>query len=305
MNGGTLTPPSPGVPGEGARGMINTYDIAYGLAVGASAPFWLIKPSSRRKVLAAFSQRMGDVPIRAGTQPTVMIHAVSLGEINATKMLVARLRELKPDLHIIISTTTETGYARAMELYGDNGRATQHLLLNEPPRPFTVIRYPLDFTSAISKTLDNLRPSVVALMELELWPNFISQCARRKIPVVLLNGRITESSFGRYKWIKPVVKRMLERISVVCAQDRTYARRFVELGARPERVQVTGTMKFDTASVADRVEGDAELAAALKLNPEALAGDRAGAAERIWVCGSSGPGEEELILTQFRALLAK
>src|SRR2546426_9453101 len=103
-----------------ALGMINTYDIAYGLAVGASAPFWLIKPSSRRKVFKAFSQRMGDVAVREGRQPAVMIHAVSLGEINATKMLVGRLRELKPDLHVIISTTTETGYARAMELYGSN-----------------------------------------------------------------------------------------------------------------------------------------------------------------------------------------
>ncbi|HEV8290683.1 MAG TPA: 3-deoxy-D-manno-octulosonic acid transferase [Tepidisphaeraceae bacterium] len=278
--------------------MINTYDIAYGLAVGASAPYWLIKPSSRRKVFEAFSQRMGDVPNREGTQPAVMIHAVSLGEINATRMLVARLRELKPDLHIIISTTTETGYARAMELYGSNGRATpSHLLIDEPPSPFTVIRYPLDFTGAISKVLDNLRPSVVALMELELWPNFISQCARRKIPVVLLNGRITETSFGRYKWIRPVVKRMLERVAVVCAQDPTYAKRFVELGARPERVQVTGTMKFDTASVADRVDGDEELASALRL--------RGGVAERIWVCGSSGPGEEEMILRQFRTLLTK
>src|SRR5438105_3110659 len=128
--------------------MINTYDIAYSLAVGASAPYWLVKTSSRRKVLQAFSQRMGDVPAREGTAPAVMIHAVSLGEINATKMLVARLRELKSDLHIIISTTTETGYARAMELYGGNGRpATPHLLLNEQPNPFTVIRYPLDFSS--------------------------------------------------------------------------------------------------------------------------------------------------------------
>src|SRR5436305_11286156 len=100
--------------------MINTYDIAYGLLVGVSAPFWLIKTSTRRKVFAAFSRRMGDVPMREGSQPAVMIHAVSLGEINATKMLVARLRELRPDLHVIISTTTETGYARAMELYGDN-----------------------------------------------------------------------------------------------------------------------------------------------------------------------------------------
>src|SRR5436190_21057224 len=165
--------------------MINTYDIAYGLAVGASAPYWLVKTSSRRKVLAAFSQRMGDVPAREGTGPAVMIHAVSLGEINATKLLVARLRELRPDLHIIISTTTETGFARAMELYGSNGRpATPHLLINQQPNPYTVIRYPLDFTGAVNKVLENLRPSVVALMELELWPNFIRQCARRKMPVV-------------------------------------------------------------------------------------------------------------------------
>src|SRR6185436_4369801 len=278
--------------------MINTYDIAYGLVVGASAPYWLIKPSSRRKVLSAFSQRMGDVPYREGTAPAVMIHAVSLGEINATRMLVSRLRELKPDLHFIISTTTETGFARAMELYGTNGRpATPHLLINEQPNPYTVIRYPLDFSGAINKVLDHLRPSVVGLMELELWPNFIRECAKRNIPVVLLNGRITETSFERYKWIRPVVKKMLERVSVVCAQDETYARRFVELGARPERVSVTGTMKFDTASVSDRVDGDEELAAALKL--------RSGGGERIWVCGSTGPGEEQIVLRQFRALLTR
>jgi 3-deoxy-D-manno-octulosonic-acid transferase len=292
--------------------MINTYDIAYGLAVGASAPFWLIKTSTRRKVLAAFSQRMGDVPHREGTHPAAMIHAVSLGEINATKMLVARLRELKPDLHIIISTTTDTGYARAMELYGNPANQTpQHLLLEGPAHPFTVIRYPLDFTPAVRKVLDHLRPSVVALMELELWPNFIRECANRNIPVVLLNGRITEPSFRKYKWIKPVVKRMLGRLSAVCAQDQNYANRFIELGAKPQCVQVTGTMKFDTATVADRVEGDEELAAALKLNPESLPtspsplGPRPSLPERLWVCGSTGPGEEELILQQFRTLLTK
>src|SRR5215204_3114127 len=127
--------------------MINTYDIAYSLGVMASAPFWLLHPRWRRKVRSAFSQRMGDVPLREGTAPAVMIHAVSLGEINATKMLVARLRELKPDLHIIISTTTETGFARAMELYGKNGQPPPpQQLLNQPANPYTVIRYPLDFT---------------------------------------------------------------------------------------------------------------------------------------------------------------
>ncbi len=297
--------------------MINTYDIAYSFLVGVSAPFWLVKPSTRRKVFSAFSQRMGDVPHREGTQPAVMIHAVSLGEINATKMLVARLRELKPDLHIIISTTTDTGFARAMELYGNGGKERPpHLLLEGPQHPFTVIRYPLDFTAAVNKVLDHLRPNVVALMELEIWPNFIRQCAKRNIPVVLLNGRITEPSFRKYKWVKPVVKKMLERLAAICAQDETYARRFVDLGARPERVSVTGTMKFDTASVSERVEGDVELASALHLHPETLPASafstnghsdalRPILPERIWVCGSTGPGEEEMILRQFRTLLTK
>jgi 3-deoxy-D-manno-octulosonic-acid transferase len=170
-----------------------------------------------------------------------------------------------------------------VELYGQHPRVT-------------VIRYPLDFSSAIARVLDRLRPSAVALMELEVWPNFLQHCARRGIPVVLLNGRLTEKSFRNYRRARPLVRAMFHRLARICAQEDIYARRFIELGAQPDRVEVTGTMKFDTAPVGDHVDGDTELAAAVGLHP---------ADEPIWVCGSTGPGEESVVLDAYAELLKK
>ncbi len=263
--------------------MLNAYDIAYGFGVCIASPFWLAKPSARRKVLHAFRERMGRVPTRDATRPAVMLHAVSLGEVNATPALVKLLREQRPDLTFIISTTTTTGWERSRTLYG-----------NAPD--VTLIRYPLDFSHAVERVLDGLRPTLVVLMELEVWPNFLRRCWQRNIPVMLANGRLTTRSFSRYKMVKPVAASMFKRLSQLCVQDETYAQRFMELGADPERVAVMGTMKFDTAQIADRVEGDADLAASLGLWP-----DR----ELIWVCGSTGPGEEEIILKEYRKLLPR
>jgi 3-deoxy-D-manno-octulosonic-acid transferase len=264
--------------------MINHYDIAYGLGVGVSAPYWLVKPSARRKLFSAFRNRMGRLgdARRDPAKRAVMIHAVSLGEVNATASLVKMLKLANPTPHVIISTTTETGYTRARQLYG--GMAN-----------LTVIRYPLDFSKAVSRVLDVLAPDVVVLMELEVWPNFLRACTRREIPVVLVNGRLTVSSYKKYRLIKPVAAGMFRRLAGICVQDETYAKRFVDLGANPGRVLITGTMKFDTAEVAERVAGDDELATAVGLYP---------GAEPIWVCGSTGPGEEEIILQAYRKLLA-
>jgi 3-deoxy-D-manno-octulosonic-acid transferase len=262
--------------------MINAYDIAYALAIGVSAPVWLLNSKARQKVLQAFRQRLGQVAPRSSTAPAVMIHAVSLGEMNATRGLVQRLRDLRPDLHLIISTTTETGYARAQELYG------------KPDPGTTILHYPLDFSPAIRRVLDHLRPSIVVLMELEIWPNFLRHCSRRNIPVILVNGRMTEPSFRRYKLVKPIVRRMFQRLASLCVQDQLNADRFLTLGAPPDRVHITGTMKFDTATVADHIPGDADLAAAVGLHP---------GHEPIWLCGSTGPGEEQIVLDQYRNLL--
>src|SRR5882724_402368 len=163
----------------------NAYDIAYGLGVGLASPYWLLRPGARRKVFRAFRERMGpDVSATSITgngeapiAPAVMLHAVSLGEINAARALVDLLIQQLPELRVILSTTTDTGYDRGRQLYADKAPNV------------TLIRYPLDFTSAVERTLDTLRPDVVVLMELELWPNFVRSCRKRDIPVVLANGR--------------------------------------------------------------------------------------------------------------------
>jgi 3-deoxy-D-manno-octulosonic-acid transferase len=113
------------------------------------------------------------------------------------------------------------------------------------------------------------------------------------VPVVLINGRITDGSFRKYRLAQPLVGSMFARLTHVAAQDQTYAKRFAELGVPAKRISITGTMKFDTAAVADRLPGQEDLAAAVGLKP---------GGELIWVCGSTGPGEEEIVLTAYAEL---
>jgi len=263
--------------------MLNHYDIAYYLGLGATAPYWLLKPSARRKVFTALAQRNGHVTRRDRASPAILIHAVSLGEMNATRALVAVLQRERPDLTFVISTTTPTGYERGRELYGTN-------------RTVTLIRFPLDFKGTVERTLDGIRVSLVVLMEGEIWPNFLKACEKRDIPVLLVNARITSSAYRRYKLIRPVTAGMLRRLHGIAAQDHTYAKMFVDLGAPPGRVVVSGTMKFDTAITAGGIPGASTLAHEMGLDPTA---------QRIWVCGSTGAGEEKIALRVYREQLMR
>jgi len=263
--------------------MVNAYDIAYGLGLGISSPAWLVSKRSREKVFKAFRERMGRDHIRDTSHPAIWIHAVSLGEMNATRAMIRVLQHKRPDLQYIVSTTTTTGYNRGKELYGED-------------RSVTLVRYPLDFSWAVGRSLDALKPSAVVLMELEVWPNFIKGCVKRKIPVMLANGRITTKSYRNYRLGKIVTFNMFRRLDLVCAQDPLYADRFTTLGALPDRVRVTGTMKFDTAQPGAKVPGAEELAEAVNLRP---------GEELIWVAGSTGPGEEKIVLGVYRELLKR
>lgn len=260
---------------------MNLYDLLYGAVVGVSSPVWMARTKTRTKVLRAFRERMGQaLPPVAQGDTTVMIHAVSLGEMNATRELVRQLSEQRPDLRFAVSTTTDTGYARGQEIYKNDARVS-------------LLRFPLDFSSAVCRVLDAIRPAVVVLMELEVWPNFMRQCGKRRIPVMVVNGRLTEGSYRRYLKARFVTRPMFSRLSAACVQDDCYAERFRQLGVPADRVTVTGTMKFDTAQVADTITGADELAAAVGLE----------AGHPVWVCGSTGPGEEAIILPIYRELL--
>lgn len=282
---------------------MNLYDLLYSLGLAVSSPYWLARPKLRAKVCQAFTQRMGhdlqtslaavshekDSPstpldptrITRDGAPGILIHAVSLGEVNATRSLVAALRGRLERVRFLITTTTTTGWNRANQLYAD-------------VPDVQLARFPLDFSSAIDRILSGFCPDVVVLMELEVWPNFIEHCGRRRIPVLLVNGRLTEPSFNRYRLLGPLSRRMFRQLSLAAVQEQSYADQFIRLGVPSGHVQVAGTMKFDTAEVAAHVVGDEALAADLALT----------AHDPLWVCGSTGPGEEQRVLNVYKKLLS-
>ena len=244
-------------------------DAAYAAGLVAASPLlaWkLLHGPKRRSDWPARLGRGGALPApRIGGR--VLIHAVSVGEVNAARQLVETLARSHD---VVLSATTDTGFARAQQLFGQR---------------IAVVRYPLDAGFAVERFLDRIRPTLVALMELEAWPNFIESCRRRGIPVGVVNGRLSERSFSRYRFARPVLRSMFGSLAFVCAQTDAYADRFVAMGTPRDRVQVTGTMKWDTAQVADQVEGSDALAAAMGI-------DRS---RPLVVAGSTAPDEEAML----------
>jgi 3-deoxy-D-manno-octulosonic-acid transferase len=246
-------------------------DLAYLLAALITAPFWLTRMIRTGKIRTDWAGRLGGGPaLAAPDRPRLLLHAVSVGEVNAVRLLVDALARGEEAPEIVIASTTDTGFARAASLFGEG---------------HSVVRYPFDFSFAVWRFLRRVRPTVVALVELEVWPNFTAACARDRIPVGVINGRLTRRSAARYRCIAPLVSRSFRRLAFACVQDEEYARRFRQIGVEPERIQVTGTMKWDTAQIADRVEGADDLARELGI-------DRT---RRLVVAGSTAPDEHALL----------
>lgn len=256
-------------------------DIAYGVAGLAASPFWGWKMLSTGKWRTDWPGRFGRVDITPKDRATVLIHAVSVGEVNAVVSLVSQLQSrLSDSVRLVICTTTDTGFARAKALF-----APRH----------AVLRYPLDFTACVRRFLRALQPDVVALVELEVWPTFVEECHRIGAGVAVINGRLSERSYKRYRMIRPLVAGAFASLDVAAVQDEDYAARFRGMGVPSEKVLITGTMKWDTANIADDVPGSAALA-------DAMGVDRS---RPLVVCGSTGEGEEALIHQSLQGLEAQ
>jgi len=251
-------------------------DLAYLAAGAAMAPVLLYRAVRHGRYRAGWSQRFGHVERKDVDRPCIWVHAVSLGEVNACKSLVAELQRRRPDHEIVVSATTDTGFARAQELLGSR---------------LTVFYFPLDLSWIVRRAFDQLRPSVCLLMELEVWPNFVETARWRDVPVVVVNGRISDRSFRSYCRARMLLAGTFRRISLILAQNELYAERFRHLGCPSDRVSVTGSLKFDTAQVADTVEGADTLAARLGLGSAPL-----------WVAGGTGDDEERPLLEVYRQL---
>ena len=247
-------------------------DLIYGLFALITAPIWLWRMLRANKLRTDWPARFGRGDSLDYTeQPTILLHAVSVGEINAIRLLVDRLDARNPKPRIVIATTTDTGFARAMELFGQR---------------FHVVRYPLDFSFAVRSFLNRINPDVVALVELEIWPNFTAECLRRHIPVCVVNGRLSERSFRWYRRVRTFVRPSFRRLRFASVQSEDYRQRFIAMGMPTEHVHVTGTMKWDTATIADDVPEADELASAMGI-------DRS---KPLVVAGSTAPEEHQLLV---------
>ncbi|MCM8790941.1 MAG: 3-deoxy-D-manno-octulosonic acid transferase [Candidatus Omnitrophica bacterium] len=209
----------------------------------------------------------------------IWIQAVSVGEVALCRDLIPLIKREFPANPIVFSTITRTGWELANKLYS---------------RDAVIIYFPLDISFVVKKTIALIRPSLYVMIETEIWPNVLKELSLRAVPSALINGRISDRSFGKYLMARPFLKRTLERIGVFCMQSKEDAERIKILGAPPEKVIVTGNMKFDF-----QVQTHEESLSRIK--------EFLGFSEgmRLFVAGSTHSGEENIAISVYKSLLAE
>ncbi|MCZ7646659.1 MAG: 3-deoxy-D-manno-octulosonic acid transferase [Planctomycetota bacterium] len=273
------TPLDPGPPEAQSTGAGWGFDVLYAVLAVLYAPMLLYRRLILRKDRFGGRQKRGHVPQRPEHPKRIWIHAVSVGEAKATNVLAKQLALDLPGAEVVFSTTTDTGQEVAKKLYGEE----------------RVFYFPLDFSRCVKRALDRVRPSLVILMELEVWPNFTAECAKRGIPVVVLNGRMTERSAARYRRGLWLVGSSFRRVRRWLMQDEAYAERILGMGVDPARVEVAGNVKYD--DVETELEPGRREAVRRELG---LAEDA-----QVLIGGSTHPTEEAALLGACRLLKPK
>jgi 3-deoxy-D-manno-octulosonic-acid transferase len=264
------------------------YNVAFMTFFFVTGPFFLWRLWRRGKLLPQFGQRFGfyakDVRERLKPGADLWIHAVSVGEVKLARVLVRSLREARPDLRIVISTTTGTGYALAREV-----------LENE--RTF-VIYNPIDFLWSVVYAFKLIRPKRLLLIESEIWPNYLWCARRRRIPVYLINTRLSDRSEERYRQMRWLVSPLIQDIDLVFAQDQTDVTRLTQAGFAPETIFKIGSMKYD---VAEYDVSNLDLAKEKEIsawwNGTGWASD-----QLVLLGGSTHAGEEEVLIRIYQSL---
>jgi 3-deoxy-D-manno-octulosonic-acid transferase len=250
------------------------YNLALAFGLVLSAPWWLFKMATTHKYREGMLERLGVTRLLEGrnNRPLIWLHAVSVGEILAVSRLVRDLEGRLPGCFIAISTTTKTGQDLARKLFGAS----------------RVFYCPLDLPWAVNAWLKALNPSLLILAETEFWPNLLSSCSRRHIPVAVVNARISDRSWPRYRRLRALWKPFLSPLSAVLAQSELDADRLRAIGCTDHAVSVSGNLKFDV-----RIAQPAEATVQLKaLAPR----------PRFLVAGSTLEGEEAAFIAATKAL---
>jgi 3-deoxy-D-manno-octulosonic-acid transferase len=258
------------------------YSLALAVGMLASLPYWLFQMARHGKYRMGLAERLGRVPSRlqlpGKQEPVIWVHAVSVGEALAVAGLVEELHHRFPRHRILVSTTTDTGQALARKRFGEEN----------------VFYFPMDFAFAIRPYLRALRPQMVVIAETEFWPNFMRLAHASGARIAVVNARISDRSWPSYRRFRGLLRRLLANVDLFLAQTQEDAVRLQDLGASPERVRVTGNLKFDLPAPAAPA-----IVASVR---QSLTGAGAGP---VLVCGSTVDGEEPLLLKAFENLLVQ
>jgi 3-deoxy-D-manno-octulosonic-acid transferase len=250
-------------------------NVIYAAALVIIAPLLVYRWFRTGKYREGWSEKLwGEAPWRIGDHPCLWFHAVSVGEVLLLRPLVHEMARRRPRWQIVISTTTSTGLSVARRTYPD----------------LVTFYAPLDFSWSTRRAVARVRPTVLALVELELWPNLIRSAKRAGSKVAIINARLSSRSYNGYRSLRIPLRSTLNRIDAVVAQDADYARRFVELGVPEERVSVTGSVKYDGLESDRNNTKTRGLRELLGLSP----------AELIFVAGSTMEGEETAALGAYK-----
>ena len=254
-------------------------NIIYLSLIGLAAPVIAWRAWRHGKYREGWREKLwGHVPRLDPHPQRVWFHAVSVGEVNLLPGVIASLRLAQPQLDIVVSTTTQTGMQLARQHFGHAA----------------VFYCPLDFTWSVNRALDHIKPTMLVLAELELWPNLIIQAKERSVSVAVINARLSDKSFRGYRKLRRLIRPMLRSLCFVGAQDPTTAERFATLGVPHNRIQVTGSIKFDGAPT-DR--GHREIARLRSLGGIAPQ-------HRVMLAGSTIEPEETIVLEIYKKLQA-
>ena len=255
------------------------FNLVYGLAILLLLP-WLLIRSLRT---GRYRQNLRDkllgtshnLPNR--TRSTIWFHGVSVGEVHLLRQLVKAFRDRHPDWQVVISSTTDTGLAEARKHFAD----------------LVILAYPFDFSWAVRRTIRSVAPQLIVLAESELWPNFLRAANREQVPVVVVNGRMSPRTFGRYSKVAGLARRLLfNRLTAFGMQSETYASNLRKLGIAEDRIRVTGNVKYDGVLLDRDNPKTRELRTTLGIREDEL----------IWVAGSTHDPEERIVLAVFSRL---
>jgi 3-deoxy-D-manno-octulosonic-acid transferase len=262
--------------------MYLAYSLLLTLGLLVLIPHFIYQAIAHGKYVDGLRQRLGSLEdIHESSRPVIWLHCVSVGETQAARPLVKKIRTVFPHHALVVSTITATGQKLAQQVFAGDVES--------------IFYFPFDWRWTVRRALNAVNPDVVLIMETELWPNFLSECYSRSIPVALVNGRISRQSFRRYRLVRFFLKTILSHLNMAVMQSESDAERIASLGLDPTKLFTAGNLKFDVGSVATSAEATQALQQRFGLSQN----------DCLILAASTHSPEEKIVIDAFQQLRQK